>query len=92
MIRVVDFESVSSLSVFAFACMVLYSSFPHVHGGRIDTEGAGWHGMRCVLPMSGWLREYMVHLRYIKVKKIGRTRASAARGCANAARHQPAAH
>ena len=33
----------------------------------------------------GWLCEYIVHLRYIRRKKIGRTRALAARGCANAA-------
>ena len=31
------------------------------------------------------MREYMTHLRYRWLKKIGRTRASAARGCANAA-------
>ena len=34
---------------------------------------------------AGSVCEYMVHLRYIVRKKIGRTRASAARGCANAA-------
>ena len=38
-----------------------------------------WHTAK------GWLREHMGHLRYRWVKKIGRTRASAARGCANAA-------
>ena len=32
-----------------------------------------------------WLCEYIGHLHYRWVKKIGRTRASAARGCANAA-------
>ena len=44
-------------------------------------------GLRCAKRKtpSGLLCESFVHLRYIWVKKFGRTRASAARGCANAA-------
>ena len=48
------------------------------------TIGPGF-GLRARRVVHGSLCEYMVHLRYKLVRKIGRLRGSRTRGCANAA-------
>ena len=53
---------------------------PSPSGSRLRQAEAFWTRLAAV----GWLCEYMAHLRYIWLKKFGRSRAPRTRRCENA--------